>query len=190
MQNRLMLFACIIVIAGYLTAPLAHAKDTSGPSVGERITNFTVKGTLDDERGKDLDLVQQAGGKTLVLFFLHERSRPAIALARQVLSAAADLRSQGVTAGLVVLSPDVAATDEWVNVARDVFPRGVTIAVSPDGPLGPAAYNLSSKVVVTVLVVHNNRVTANFALNQPTPDDAAPMIEAIKDALAAAGGKK
>jgi len=169
-----------LALGACLIAGASAAKENSGPQVGDPIVPFTVKGTLDDERGKDLDLVKQAAGKTLVLFFLHERSRPAIALARQVLSAAADLRSQGVTAGMVILSPDVAATDEWVNIARNAFPRGVTIGVSPDGPLGPAAYNLSGKVVVTVIVAHNNRVTANFASTQPAPDDAGPMIEAIR----------
>ena len=168
-------------------ASAVGAAQVSGPKVGEKISPFTVRGTLDDERGKELDLVKEAGGKTLVLYFLHEQSRPGIALARQVLSAAADLRSDGVTAGLVILTPDVAAAEEWVNVARNVFPRGVTVAVSPDGPQGPAAYGLSNKVVVTIVVAKDNRVVANFAFNQPTLDDAGPIVEAIQGA---AKGKK
>lgn len=173
--------------AGILTCfcviQLAAAKESSGPAVGDKIAPFSVRGLIDDERGKDLDLVKQAGGKTLVLYFLHERSRPAIALARTVLSAAADLRSQGVTSGLVILSPDVAATEEWANVARDVFPRGVTVAASTDGAQGPPAYNLSSKVVVTVVIASDHRVVANFAFNQPTPDDAGSIVKAIKEAV-------
>jgi hypothetical protein len=174
----------LLIPSGFLLAfaIAARGAERSGPQAGDKVTPFTVRGTLDDERGKDLDLVKEAGGKTLVLFFLHERNRPAIALARQVLSAAADMRSEGVTAGLIILTPSVAETEEWANVAREVFPRGVTIAASPDGPQGPPAYNLSSKVVVTVVVANDNRVVANFALLQPTPSDAQPIIEAIQAA--------
>lgn len=171
-----------LVIVLLLTIP-ASAKEVSGPQPGSPLPPIIVRGTLDDERGQQIDLIKQAGGKTLVLFFLHERSRPGVALARQVLSAAADLRAKGVTAALVILSPDVNATEEWVNVARDAFPRGVTTGVSPDGQLGPPDYGLSNKVVVTVVVAKENRVTANFALNQPTPDDASPIIEAINASL-------
>jgi hypothetical protein len=179
--HRWRLFSLGLTLAWAMAGPLL-SKEISGPQVGDKITPFVTRGTLDDERGKELDLVKQAGDKTLVLYFLHDRSRPAVALAREVLSTAADLRSQGVTAGLVILSPDVAATEEWVNIARNVFPRGVPVSVSPDGPQGPPAYNLSSKVVATVIVAQDNRVVANFAFTQPTPDDAGPIVEAIKSA--------
>jgi hypothetical protein len=163
---------------------VAAGKEISGPQVGDKLVSFKMRGVLDDERGKDIDLVQEAAGKPLVLYFLHERNRAAIGLARQVLSDAADRKSAGLTAGFVLLTSDVPGTEEWVGVARQALPRGVPIGISADGPQGPSTYNLSPKVVVTVIVAKDNRVVSNFTFVQPTPDDAPPIAEAIQAVLA------
>ena len=164
-----------------------QAKDLSGPQVGDKITPFTIRGVLDDEAGKNIDLVKDAAGKPLVIYFLHERTRQSVVLARQVLGGAAARKADGLDAGLVLLSADVAATEEWVKIATQALPRGVPIGISTDGPAGPAAYNLNPQILVTVIVAKDNRVLANFALDQPSLDEDAPKIAA---AIAAALGGK
>jgi hypothetical protein len=162
---------------------VAVAKDISGPQVGEQVTGFKIRGVLDDERGQEIDLIKNAAGKPLLLVFVHERTRPALGLARQVLDEAAS-KNAGLVAGLVLLTPDVAATEEWVLIARQALPRGVTIGISPDGPLGPAAYNLNQKVQLTLIAAKDNRVVSNHAFTAPTPDDAPRITMEINTALA------
>src|SRR6187402_1751825 len=82
----------LVLLSGVVVAQ----KDRSGPQVGEVLPKFTMRGVLDDEAGKSIDLVQDAAGRPLVLFFLHERTRPSVALARQVLSEAANHKAEGV----------------------------------------------------------------------------------------------
>jgi hypothetical protein len=179
-------FRPFLAIPSVLTAILAawtQAAEISGPQVGDKITPFTVRGVLDDEAGKNIDLVKDAAGKALVIFFVHERTRPSIGLARQVLNEAANRKSDGLEAGLVLLSADVGATEEWVKMVPQVLPRGVPIGVSTDGEQGPPAYNLSRKVVATIIIAKDNRVVANFALNAPNLDDDPRRISA---AIAAA----
>jgi hypothetical protein len=154
------------------------AKEVSGPQVGDKIDSFPMRGVLDDEAGKNIDLVKDAAGKPLVIFFLHERTRPSVGLARQVLNDAAGRKGDGLDAGLVLLTPDVAATEEWVRMVTQVLPRGVSIGISPDGAKGPPAYNLNPKVQATVIIAKDNRVVANFALETPDLADDAPKITA------------
>jgi hypothetical protein len=162
-------------------------KDVSGPQVGDKLTPFTMRGVLDDEAGKPIDLVKDAAGRPLVIYFLHERTRPSVALARQVLNDAANRKADGLEAGLVLLTADVAATEDWVKLVTQVLPRGVPIGISTDGAAGPPAYNLNRNIVVTVIVAKDNRVVANFALAQPSLDDSSKITEAIAAVLA---GKK
>jgi hypothetical protein len=164
-------FSLIFGVLIAVFAASAHGAEISGPQVGDKITSFTVRGVLDDEAGKNIDLVKDAAGKPLVIFFVHERTRPSIGLARQVLSDAANRKSDGLEAGLVLLTSDVTATEEWVKMVPQVLPRGVPIGISTDGEQGPPAYNLSRKVVATVIIAKDNRVVANFALNAPNLDE-------------------
>ena len=128
-----------------------------------------MRGVLDDEAGKNIDLVKDAAGKPLVIFFLHERTRPSVALARQVLSDAANRKGDGLEAGLVLLTSDIAAMEEWVRMVPQVLPRGVPIGISLDGAAGPAAYNLSPKIQATVIIAKDNRVVANFVVQDGDP---------------------
>jgi hypothetical protein len=174
--------ACAVLFFQPLTVLVA--KEISGPQAGEMLPNFTMRGVLDDEAGKSIDLVKDAAGRPLVLYFLHERTRPSVALARQVLTDAANRKSSGLDSGLVLLTADAAGTEDWVKIANQALPRGVPIGISTDGAAGPPAYGLSSKVMVTVIVAKNNRVVANFALTQPNvAEDAKAIAAAITAAL-------
>jgi hypothetical protein len=64
------------------------------------------------------------------------------------------------------------------------FPEGVTIGISPEGQEGPGAYGLNRNVALTVLVGTEDKVTANFALVQPSVQADGPrIIAAIVDVL-------
>jgi hypothetical protein len=160
------------------------AKEFSGPQAGEKVTPFVVRAMAGERAGDDIDLVKDAGGKPLVLFFVHEVTRPSVGLARLVLNYAASRKADGLHAGLVLLSADATATEDWAKRAAGALPAGVPIGIYKDGAEGPGAYGLNRKVAVTVLVAKQNQVTANFALIQPSNAADAPRIaKAIAEAL-------
>src|SRR4051794_31255115 len=103
----------IILVCAILMFPAGlFGADVSGPQVGDKLAPFAMRGVLDDEAGKQIDLVKDAGGKPLVIYFLHERSRQSVALARQVLNDAAARKAEGLDAGLVLLAADAAAMED------------------------------------------------------------------------------
>jgi hypothetical protein len=171
-------FRFLTTVLSAFAAPASTAAEISGPQVGDPLPGFTIRGVLDDEAGKPMDLVKDAAGRPLVLYFVHERTRQSIALARQVLGDAANRKSNGLEAGLIFLTADVAATEEWMKIAIQALPRGIPIGISPDGSSGPPAYNLNPKVIATVIIAKDSRVVANFALTQPSLADDAPLITA------------
>jgi hypothetical protein len=173
-----------------LVAPLAaqeSAKEFSGPQVGEKVTPFKIRGVADDQAGKEIDLVEAAGGKPLLLVFVHERTRPSLMVARIVCEYAATKKTDGLSGGLIFLTADATGTADWLKVATAALPKGVTIGIAEGGAEGPGAYGLNRKVQLTVLVAKDNQVTANFALVQPSAEADAPKIA---EAIAAAVGAK
>ncbi len=54
----------------------------SGPQKGETLQEFKVLGVLDDLAGKELDFVQQAADKPLVLVFVHDVNRQSLSMVR------------------------------------------------------------------------------------------------------------
>jgi hypothetical protein len=144
-----------------------------------------VRGVFDGEAGKEIDLVKEADGKPLLLVFVHELNRPSLATVRTVMAYAAPKAKEGkLTAGVVMLSGDTTATEELLKRARQAMPKDVAVAISPDGLEGPGAYGLNRKMTLTVLVAKDNKVTANFALVQPSVQADAPKIAAaVADVL-------
>ena len=66
--------------------------------------------------------------------------------------------------------------------------QGVTHGISTDGVEGPGSYGLNRNVTLTVLIGKEGKVTANFALVQPSlPVDGPQILKAI---VAATGGGK
>ncbi|MBI3462973.1 MAG: hypothetical protein HY000_07910 [Planctomycetes bacterium] len=140
----------------------------SGPQVGEKLVPFTVTGVYDDEAGKPLDWITQAAGKPMLLIFVHPPvTRPSAAVTR-VLANYAHTRKDGLFAGVVWLADDAAVAEQFLKQARGSLNVPVPLAVSVDGAEGPGAYGLNRKMGLTILVAKENRVTANFALVQPS----------------------
>lgn len=163
-------------------------EEFSGPQVGEKLTPFTTKVILGDQAGQELDLVKSAAGKPLVIVFVHERNRPSVGLARLLGLYAATKKADGLTSGVVFLTSDATMTEEWMKIAAHALPAGVPVGISTDGQEGPGAYGLNRKVQMTVLVGKGDKVTANFALVQPSVQADGPRIaQAIVDVLG--GGK-
>ena len=171
-------------------ATMVHGDDEafSGPQVGERLVPFTARGTSGDVAGKEFDLVKTADGKPTFVIFVHEVTRPSLGLTRLIMSYAATRASDGLVSGVVFLSADPTETENWMKRASNALPKDVAIGISPDGQEGPGAYGLNRNVALTVLVGKENKVTANFALVQPSIQADAPKI--AKEIVEVLGGGK
>lgn len=170
-----------------LTAHPAGAADEpifSGPQAGETLTAFKLNGVLGDDAGQNVDMLSKADGGPLVLVFVHQRTRPSFGLTNTVMRYVASRAKDGIAGATVFLTGDATDTQNWMKLVSGNFPQGVTYGISPDGQEGPGAYGLNRNVELTVLVGKENKVTANFALVQPSVQADGPKIfQAIVDVL-------
>ncbi len=182
-------FLMAVVLTG-LSATVMFADDDvfSGPQVGERLVPFTARGTLGEVAGKEFDVVSTADGKPTLLIFVHEVTRPSVGLTRLIADYAAKRVKDGLVSGVVFLSADPTDTENWMKRAAHALPKDVAVGISSDGQEGPGAYGLNRNVAMTVLVGKENKVTANFALVQPSVQADAPKI--AKEIVDVLGGGK
>ena len=170
-------FSCLIVA---LISFHARGEDEvfSGPQVGEPMPTLSYTGVFGEEEGKAIDFAAASKDKASLVFFVHKRSRPAFGLFNSVIKYFA--KREGLAIGLVFLTDDASETTNWMSRIRRVFPEGATYGISPDGLDGPGAFGLNRNVTLTVLVAEKGKVTANFALVQPSLQVDGPKIaEAI-----------
>jgi hypothetical protein len=66
---RMLTFAVVATIG---LPSMAQEKLFSGPQPGEKLTGFKVRGFFEPHAGKELDFVQQAENKPIVLVFIHD----------------------------------------------------------------------------------------------------------------------
>jgi hypothetical protein len=182
--------ATIFLVAGSVLAqeekPAEKQAEFSGPQKGEKLTSFVVKGVLGERTGEEYDLVKSAAGKPIVIVFVHERNRPAFGLASMISRYAASQKENGLAAGIVFLTSDPTEVETWVKnqSVQRAYPASVPVSVSVDGQEGPGAYGLNRKMQMTVLVGKDDKVTANFALVQPSQQaDGPKIVAAIAQAL-------
>ena len=181
------------------TAPPVEARETtptddaqeeavfSGPQVGEKLPPLPLRGVFDDAAGKELDFVQTADGKPIVLVFLHEMNRPSIGFTRALTSYTVQRADDGLTTGVVWLDDDATEAENTLKRIRHALTPDVPIAISPDGKEGPGSYGLNRNVAITILVGAEGKVTDNFALVQPSVQADLPKVfEAI---VRVAGGE-
>ena len=155
----------------------------SGPQPGERVPPLTVRNVFEDP-AVDFDPVANAKGGPLLLVFVHKRERPAFGLMRTLLQYSQTRKKDGLQTTAVFLTGDLTETANWMRRIRNYFPKGAAVAVSPDGIEGPGSFGLNRDVTLTVLVAKQGRVTANFALVQPSLQADGPKIaKAIVDVL-------
>lgn len=174
-------------IALMLLAPVMVAGEDpvfSGPQVGEALAPFKATGALGSVAGKEFDLVAMADGKPIALIFVHGKTRPAFGLSNAMMQYVATRAKDGLVGGVVYLTDDPTEEKRWMAGNPRYFPEGVVYGVSTDGIEGPGSYGLNRNVSLTVLVAKEGKVTANFALVQPSLQaDGPKILKAIVDAV-------
>ena len=159
----------------------------SGPQVDEKLMPFKVHGVFDEVAGKELDFVTAAGDKPLVLIFVHDVNRQSISLVRVLSSYTVSRAKDDLQTGVVWLVADATEAENTLKRIKHALTPKAPTGISLDGREGPGAYGLNRNVQVTVLVSKAGKVTANFALVQPSLQADLPKI--LAEVVKVAGGK-
>lgn len=174
-------------VTALVGASAAQDKVFSGPQAGEKLKPFKVRGVFDDDAGKDLDFVTRAAGKPILLVFVHEANRPSIGMTRVLMSYAMTRAKDGLVSGTVWLADDATEAEATLKRMRHALAKDAPIGISPDGKEGPGAYGLNRNVTLTIVVAKDNKVTASFALVQPSIQADLPKV--LKEVVAVVGGE-
>lgn len=169
------------LMAGFIqtTAVAEDPPVFSGPQPGEKITPFKVQGVFGEEKSREFDFVKMAGSRPFLFLFLHTPTRPAGDLSRVLLHYAQTREEAGLFTALTYLSDDLTDARRKMVRAHGWWNCGPPAAISIDGAEGPGAYGLNRNVTMTILIGTQGKVTANFALIQPSNTDAAHIIPSI-----------
>jgi hypothetical protein len=187
--SRTGIVAFTLVLISYSSASSAIADDPvySGPQPGEKLPAFIARGVFDDDAGKDIDFIGQAGQDPVVLIFLHDVNRQSISMTR-VLSQYTSERTEGkITTGVILLHDDVTEAESVLKRIRHALAPKAPVAISLDAKEGPGSYGLNRNVMLTILVGNKGVVTSNFALIQPSLQADLPKI--LEAVVAEAGGQ-
>ena len=184
-----MRYSCLMPFVGTLLAlpGLVVADDPvfSGPQVGEKLPPLLVNSVLGETAGQEIDLVTRADGKPVLLAFVHARTRPGFGLTNMLMRYAASRATDGLQSGVVFLTEDPTKTAQWMKVVRKhLSSENVVYGISSEGKEGPGSYGLNRNMTLTVIVGHEGKVSANFALVQPSVQaDGPKILKAIVDAM-------
>lgn len=161
----------------------------SGPQAGEVLPKLDVKGVYGEQAGKTWDLLEAKKDEPKLLIFAHNRTRPGFALTRALLTYVNKRNDDKLTGGVIFLTDDSTETENWLSLVKQHFgeSKRMPIVYSPEGIEGPGAYGLNRNVSMTILVADKGKVTANFALVQPSVEADLPKI--VKAAALVAGGE-
>jgi hypothetical protein len=177
------LVTALVCASGLCDIAAAQEAIFSGPQVGEALPPLSVRNIVGPQAGEEADPVTAADGKPLLLIFVHKRERPAFALANTLTKAAVEREPQGLRRQLLFLTDDPTATQSWLKQIAGYFEKDTPVGISMEGAEGPGPYGLNRNVTMTVLVAREGKVTANFALVQPSlPADGPKILKAIWEA--------
>jgi hypothetical protein len=189
--NRLLTtcYACQFLTAVIMASLQAVAQEQlfSGPQVGEKLSPFKVLGTFDEEAGKQMDFVGQAGSKPIVLIFVHDVNRLSISMVRILSGYTLSRSKDGLATGVVWLDDDATAAENQLKKIQHALTPKVPTGVFVDGREGPGAYGLNRNVMLTILVGKEGKVTSNYALVQPSLQVDLPKI--LKSVVEVVGGE-
>jgi hypothetical protein len=156
----------------------------SGPQPGEPLTGFPVRIVFGGEAGKEIDLVSEAGPSPVVLLFVHEVTRPSIAVMRAITRYAVSRAGDGLHVGVIFLTADATETEAFLRRAHHALPPDVVIGISLDGLEGPGEYGLNRHVSLSILIGKGGETTGNFALVQPSlQTDVLRVVRSIMEVL-------
>jgi hypothetical protein len=159
----------------------------SGPQPGEELPAFEIAGVFDDDAGKRFDPITQANGKPIVLLFVHQANRPSIGMTRLLMNYIAGRQDRDVASCVIWLTPDPTQAETDLKRMRHALPSKTLIGIFPDGVEGPGTYGLNRQVTLTLLVGKENKVTANYALIQPSIQVDLPKV--LQSIIDIAGGE-
>ena len=128
------------------------------------------------DAGKELDFVAAAKGKPVVLVFVHDLNRLSIGMVRTLTAYTHSRAKDGLATGVIWLSDDATEAENTLKRIKHALAEGVPTGISLDGREGPGSYGLNRKVMLTILVGNKDKVTANFALVQPSLQADLPKI--------------
>ena len=109
-----------------------------------------------------------ADSKPIVLVFVHDVNRQTISMTRILTNYTLSRSKEGLHTAVVLLAEDTTGALNTLKRIQHALTANVPTGVSPDGLEGPGNYGLNRSVQMTILVANKNRVTANFALIQPS----------------------
>lgn len=158
----------------------------SGPQIGETLPSLVVRGVFDPVAGQQIDPVNDAGQRPLILIFVHDVNRLAISLTRAVSQYAHSRAGDGLAAAVILLDVDPTTAEATLKRIRHALADKVPHAVSIDGREGPGSYGLNRNVTLTILIANAGKVTANHAIVQPSLQVDLPKI--ANDIVAVVGG--
>src|SRR5436190_22034662 len=179
--------AAVFALATPIVAQEKKDKVFSGPQVGEKLPGFKVKGVFGDAAGKDLDFVKLADGKPIVLVFVHDLNRMSLSMTRVLTAYTASRAKDGLHTGVVWLADDVTEAENTLKRSGHALAKDAPLGISPDGKEGPGSYGLNRSMTLTIVVAKEGKVTANFALVQPSLQADLPKI--LDEVVKVAGGK-
>jgi hypothetical protein len=172
---------------GLFNTALADEKLFSGPQVGEKLSPFKVRGVFDENAGAELDFVSKANGQPIVLIFVHDVNRQSISMTRILSQYTHSRAKDGLATGVVWLDDDATEAENTLKRIRHALTSEAPTGISIDGREGPGSYGLNRNVMLTILVGKEGKVTANYALVQPSLQvDLPKMLESI---VSVAGGE-
>lgn len=179
---------CLAISLFGLAGITSAAEDPvfSGPQPGEKLTPFKVRGIFDSLAGKEVDLIDRAEGKPVLLVFVHQLTRPSNALT-QVLMRYVEQHSEDLYGSLIFLGEDQTALETRLKRARHALPKKAPVTISLDGAEGPGAYGLNRNVSLTILFARDGKVVSNFALISPSVQ--ADTVKVLKPVVEVIGGK-
>ena len=170
------------VAAFALWALLGQDEIYSGPQKGEKAPGFTV---FDVASREEVDPVGGWEGAPGLIVFIHEVTRPGAQLMRPLDDTAQIKKKRGLKALFVSLPDDRDEAERRLPVIAKAIGLKSPLSISVDGKEGPGAYGLNRKVTMTILVVKDGKVHANFAILSPNETDAPKIKKAIDEVLAA-----
>jgi hypothetical protein len=147
--------------------------------VGEKLPPLKVALAYGPSRGAEVDVVKSAEGGPLLLVIVNGANRPAAQLTRTLMNYAEIRQPDGLHAAVVWLDGDRSGAEQYLEKAISWWGCGKPVGISVDGAEGPGSYGLNRQVNLTVLVAKKNRITANYALVQPSMTDAPKIIAEV-----------
>lgn len=181
----MLMHSCMTVFALLCADGADETMLFSGPQKGELLPPLKVSRVYGKQRGEVVDFITEAKGRPALLVVVNGSNRPAARLTR-VLMNYAEMQGEKLFAGVVYLDKDRSAAQKALQRAVSWWGMGPPVGISIDGAEGPGSYGFNRNVNLTILVAKKSRVTANFALVQPSETDA-PKI--LKEVVALVGGK-